>query len=95
MRKTTRVISISVLAQAVLLAGCSLTDPVRVEQDFGNSVRHMVEAQTYNPEAARQPASEPPTELDGPKAGEVLDTYRTAVGKPADVEKPIVINVGR
>jgi type IV pilus biogenesis protein CpaD/CtpE len=81
--------------QSLLLAACDTTGMTRTEQDFGNSVRHMVEVQTYNPEAARRPSTEPPTEMDGERAGTVLESYRTEIGKPADVDKPIVINVGQ
>ena len=35
------------------------------------------------------------TEMDGERAGAVLESYRTEIGKPADVDKPLVINVGQ
>lgn len=66
-----------------LLTGCSSTDPVRVEQDFGNSVHHMIQAQIYNPQAARNPSTVPPAALDGPMAGNALDVYRKDVAKPS------------
>jgi type IV pilus biogenesis protein CpaD/CtpE len=80
--------------QTVLLAGCDTTGMTRLEEDFGNSVRHMVRVQTYNPEAAERPSTEPPTEMDGERAGAVLEAYRTEVGKPGEVDKPLIINVG-
>jgi len=80
--------------QSVLLGGCDTTGMTRTEEDFGNSVRHMVRMQTYNPDASLRPSTEPPTEMDGQRAGTVLETYRTEVGKPAEVQKPLVINVG-
>ncbi len=88
-------ITLNALPIFIILAGCSSTDPVRVEKDFGNSVRHMVESQTYNPAAIRNPSSEPPTELDGEKASAVIESYRAATSKPENIEKPIVINVGK
>ncbi len=94
MRAKHYVIGLISVMQSLLLAGCDTTGMTRTEEDFGNSVRHMVEVQTYNPEAARRPSSEPPTEMDGERAGAVLETYRTEIGKPAEVDKPIVINVG-
>jgi hypothetical protein len=66
-----------------LLTGCNSTDPVRVEQDFGNSVHHMIQAQIYNPQAARNPSTVPPAALDGPMAGEALNVYRKDVAKPS------------
>ena len=95
MRAKHYVIGMSCLLQGVLLAGCDTTGMTRTEEDFGNSVRHMVDVQTYNPEASRRPSTEPPTEMDGERAGAVLDRYRTEIGKPSQVDKPIVINVGQ
>jgi type IV pilus biogenesis protein CpaD/CtpE len=92
MRAYHLVIGLAGLWQASLLTGCA-TGPTNVERDFGNSVRNMVQAQTYNPDAAL--SYEPPMEMDGERAGAVLETYRTEIGKPADVQKPIVINVGK
>lgn len=81
------------LVMAALLTGCSHWDPVAVEEDFGNSVHHMIQAQTYDPEAARNPPADPPTELDGQKASEVLKAYRKDVAKPEEVEDAININI--
>ncbi len=79
----------------VVLSACTSTDPVRVEEDFGNSVRNMIQAQTYNPDAARNPPSEPPTVLDGPKGSKVLDTYRGDVSDPQKTERPIQLDIIR
>jgi type IV pilus biogenesis protein CpaD/CtpE len=92
MRAKTSLIGFTCVVGA-LLAGCDTTGMTRTEEDFGNSVRHMVEVQTYNPDAGRYPAE--PTQMDGQRGGAVLDSYRTEIGKPADVKKPIVINVGQ
>lgn len=77
----------------VLVSACTSTDPVRVEQDFGNSVRHMVSSQLYDPAAALNPAVEPPTEFDGNKGEGVLESYRNDVAQPKQVERPIAINI--
>ena len=94
MRARHYVIGLTCIAHGILLAGCDTTGMTRTEQDFGNSVRHMVEMQTYDPEASRRNSNEPPTALDAERAGTVLDTYRTEVGRPREVAKPLVINVG-
>lgn len=60
----------------VLAATACSTDPVRVKQDFGNSVRHMIEAQTANPEAARHPSAELPGGLDGARGEKVIEAHR-------------------
>lgn len=82
-------------ALVVLMAGCTSTDPVRVEQDFGNSVRRMVEAQTYNPAAAAHPPAEPPQGYDGAKAKRVIETYRGDVSVPQEVVAPSLIEILR
>jgi hypothetical protein len=87
-------ISGAVLVASLLLTACTRSDPVRVEQDFGNSVRNMIEAQTYNPEASRHPPVNPPEVLDGTKGNRVIETYRGDIAKPAEIDKPIQINVG-
>lgn len=84
----------AVLLAALLLTACTYSDPVRVEQDFGKSVRNMVKAQTYNPEASRHPPVDPPKRLDGTRGNRALETYRSDVGKPAEVDQPIRINIG-
>lgn len=94
MRATSYIFGVTCIMQTVLLAGCDTTGMTRVEEDFGNSVRHMVRVQTYNPDAAAHPSTEPPTEMDGERAGMVLDTYRSEVGKPAEVDKPLIVNIG-
>ena len=53
--------------------GCS-TEPKRVEADYGNSVHQMVQASTYNPEAAASTESIPVFGMDGKRAVNSLDT---------------------
>lgn len=83
------------LSAAVLITACTYSDPVRVEQDFGKSVRNMIKAQTYNPEASRHPPVGPPEGLDGNRGNRALETYRGDVAKPEEVKQPIQINIGR
>jgi type IV pilus biogenesis protein CpaD/CtpE len=85
---------IFVLSLLVLTAGCT-NNLTRVEQDFGNSVRHMINAQIYDPKAAENPPTQPPTELDGTKGEKVLSTYREDVYKPEKAEQPLRIQIGR
>jgi type IV pilus biogenesis protein CpaD/CtpE len=95
MMRTTHNLSRTGIASlvALLLIGCTQWDPIAVEEDFGNSVRHMIQAQTYDPEARKNPPADPPTELDGQKASEILKTYRSDVGKAEEVKNAIDINV--
>jgi len=56
--------------------GCS-TEPKRVEADYGNSVHQMVQASTYNPEAAASTESIPVYGMDGKRAMNSLDAMTT------------------
>lgn len=97
--KTLNITLIGTLAgvAALLAAGCATTDTdaVRVEDDFGSSVRQMVNAQVYDPQAAKTSGTEPPLGLDGVQGEAVLDTYRAHIGNPKEVSKQIRIDVSR
>ena len=84
---------VAVVTACLTLAACVTTDPTRVEEDFGNSVRHMVNAQIYDPEAARNPPKAPPMGIDGVQAEAVMDVYREHVGDPKDVSKAVKIDI--
>lgn len=66
------------LIAAFYMTSCTWSDPVQVENDFGQSVRHMVEQQTKHPETTRAPKTYEPTGLDGDTAVNGLDRYRAA-----------------
>lgn len=59
----------------LLVSGCSFQNPTRVENDFGVSVRTMVAAQIYDPEAAAEPAILGPETLGGDAAQISVDRY--------------------
>lgn len=80
-----------------LLGGCAEWDsrPYRVEQDFGNSVREMARAQTYDQSKALHPDPEPVKVYDGKKGETVLEkTYRQDIGSPEKTEQNIIFNIG-
>lgn len=85
----------SALFAVVLLNACTTYDPVRVEDDFGKSVRSMVSNQIYDANAPGQHAGQPPGGLDGTQAEAVLKKQRESVGNPTDVESPIEVRVNR
>ena len=60
------------------LSSCSLSDPVQVEDDFGNSVRHMVEQQKQALDTEQTATEYKPPGLDGDSALNSLDQYRAA-----------------
>lgn len=64
------------LMSGLAIAGCTSTDPGRVENDFGESVRQMIDAQLYNPEAAVDPSLIGVDTLDGTSAAIAIDNYR-------------------
>lgn len=67
--------------------GCA-TEESAVRDDFGNSVRAMIAAQTYEPD------KEAPG-LDGGKAVNTMEAYRKDVPKPAgEAQAPVQINIG-
>jgi hypothetical protein len=73
------------------VVACTYTDPVRVEEDFGNSVRNMVDEQTLNPEAGKTVSSRT-VPLDGERGSRVMDMYRTDVppSRTVDSRAPMV-----
>lgn len=80
-----------------LLGGCAAWDsrPYRVEKDFGNSVREMVRAQTYDQSKVLHPDPEPVKVYDGKKGERVLEkAYRQDIGKPQKTEQNIIFNIG-
>ena len=73
--------------------GCS-TEPERVEADYGNSVRQMVQASTYDPEAAASTESVPVMGLDGKRAMRSLDAMQTDTERVEDFNDIIDVQLG-
>lgn len=59
---------------ATIIAGC-VSDPIHVEEDFGNSVNQMVNAQIYDPGTASDPDATAPEWLYGTAASNSVDGY--------------------
>jgi type IV pilus biogenesis protein CpaD/CtpE len=90
-------ISIHKLACAAMflaVTACS-TDPVRVEQDYGNSVRQMIEGQIANPEAARRPSTELPGGLDGARGEKVIEAHRNPPQTGGKSSSAVQIRIGQ
>lgn len=83
-----------IILTAVLVAGCSLSEPRRTEADFGNSVRNMIAEQTYDPDAAARNAEQIPEGYDAELGENVMKVYRKDVAKPKTIAKPIQIQIG-
>jgi hypothetical protein len=83
-----------VLAPAILAAGCA-TDTPRVDAALGKSVAKMVQAQTFDPQAAANPAALAPASGDGQRVKNALDENRKDVGKGVtEVARPVSFDVG-
>lgn len=65
------------LSGTVFLSGCAdwKSKPVVVDENWGNSVRNMVRAQTLNPGSAY--GDQPVLGLDGQKSQGTIKVYRT------------------
>ncbi len=81
----------SVILLVALMTGCG---PTLSERNYGVSVRQMVRAQIYDPEAAANPSPDPVNVRDGKLGRQIIETYRADVAAPEHVKHDITINVG-
>ena len=70
------------LSSAVFLSGCAdwQSKPVTVDENWGKSVKNMVEAQTLNPGSVY--ADQPVLGMDGQKSQGTIGVYRAG---PSDL----------
>ena len=88
-----RYLTIAFTAAIVLLStGCANQN--RTAADFGNSVRQMTEQQIYDMNAATSPDPNAVLGGDPDRLNNTLDGHRKDVARPADVAKPVTINLG-
>ena len=78
---------------SVVLTGCN-SEPKRVEADYGNSVTQMVQAATYDPEAAASTESVPVIGMDGKRAIRTLDALQTDTERVEKFEEILNIELG-
>jgi type IV pilus biogenesis protein CpaD/CtpE len=76
---------------ALALGGCATQS--ESEKEFGQSVRHVVQAQKANPDASANPDPTPIMQGDGARLEPVLDAYRTDTGARENVERDILIDI--
>lgn len=75
---------------ALAVSGCATSD-----DDFGQSVKQMVQAQTFDPAAASNPPELAPEITDGERVKNALDVYRKDVAKGGtEVKQPVVFEIG-
>ncbi len=71
-------------APLLIVGGCA-TGPKAVENDFGNSVRHMTQAQTADPTAPAD--SNPLDHGDGTRINGAIEAYRNSATDPKAVKE--------
>lgn len=78
---------------ALAAAGCA--DTPATDADYGRSVSQMIQAQTYDSNAAANPPEQAPASGDGARLKNALDNYRKDVAKgSAEVQREIEFEVG-
>jgi hypothetical protein len=86
--------SLAAALVALTTAGCASDyGESRSEREFGNSVRHVVQAQKANPDRSENPDPNPVDHADGARMEPVLKAYRTDTGAPEKVERDILIDI--
>jgi endonuclease V-like protein UPF0215 family len=82
--------TIVVLAALGALTGCATS---ALEEDYGNSVASLIQAQTANPATLTSPSAVPVTGVDPDYANNVVTEFRKDVSKPEKVREPIEMAV--
>ncbi|MET0658697.1 MAG: hypothetical protein ABW110_11145 [Steroidobacteraceae bacterium] len=84
-----------ILASSATLYGCAAETP-HADTHYGDAVREMVQAQTYDPAAASNPPALAPEVGDGERIRNAIENYRKDVAKGTDeVKQPIIFEVGK
>jgi hypothetical protein len=74
-----------------VLAGCEST---RTDSEYGEAVRQMINAQTYDPATLTKPSAKPVEGADPDMVNAAIEVFREHVSRPEDVGQDIVIQVG-
>jgi type IV pilus biogenesis protein CpaD/CtpE len=82
------------LSATLLLAACA-SEPTATERAFGDSVRQMISAQTYDPSTLTNPPEGAIENTDGQMLQGALESYRETVADQGAVGDSITINVGQ
>lgn len=87
------ILKAAAMLAAVTLGACSHS-PTMTEQTFGDSVRNMVRAQTYDPSTLSDSSGDIEEPADGQMLEGALETYRDPAGAAAPAAPPVNISVG-
>ena len=85
-------IAISLIVACLALAACA--GPSAVEDDYGNSVRNMVNAQAANPNAAADNQGRIADQGDGQRGEGVIEEYREITTESEEVSRDLIIQMG-
>lgn len=78
-------------AALLLLSGCAAS---ALEQQYGESVRQMINAQVYDPATLTNPSAKAVDGADPDMVNAAIEVFRETVSKPEEVGQDIVIQVG-
>ncbi|MGR9086421.1 MAG: hypothetical protein ACU841_05020 [Gammaproteobacteria bacterium] len=82
-------------AALIVLSACADGNyrPYRLDDNFGKTQRHMVNAQIADPEAAAHPPADSPRKTDGYAGVNTMRTFRDAFGQENQTQG-LTINIG-
>lgn len=91
--KRTIVLTLSALAGAAALAGCSDTLPLNQIDGFGAAVRHNIEAQVVNPNPKPEAG---PIPMNGNRAGIAMERYEAdQIKQPRSMSTSSITVIGK
>ena len=88
-----KILTRTFLVMTLSLSACAewQSPPKHLDENFGNSVRHVINAQTLYPENAYN--DKPIMTLDGQKSGKIIRTYRNDVTLPEQSRQRLKLDI--
>jgi non-homologous end joining protein Ku len=83
--------TIATMAALIVLASCSSTS--QVEDEYGESVRQMINAQVYDPATLSNPSAKPVEGADPDMVNNAVQAMREHVAAPEKVGEDLVLHV--
>lgn len=91
MDRKLKILSLTLFMMSI--SACT-TAPEYVEEDFGVSVRQMVEAQIYDMPTAINPGDIPPEIIDGVVVSETVQGYREEAKRKDEAANNVIFELG-
>jgi type IV pilus biogenesis protein CpaD/CtpE len=92
MARITNYIGTGLIAACMGLTACAGSSAVK--EDYGNSVRNMISAQTTNPNAATENRNRTADRGDGQRSEVIMEAYREISTEPDTVDRSLIIDIG-